>query len=161
MWRTIGLTALLAAGGCAAHHVPPRMISTSWSTVSALAPGTEVGVALDDDEVRYGRVSEVTTDSLTIWERHGADHIPRHQIARLAVRTSTGSSRAPNVIKWSLIGAAITGALAYFAASIEEGSQPNGGKWTLFFAGTTLGAAVGAAHAPVERYREQVVYIRP
>jgi hypothetical protein len=91
MWRVIALTACVAAGGCAAHHVPPRLISTSWSTVSALAPGTEVGVA----------------------------------------------------------------------AEADENSRPDGGKWTLFIAGTTIGAAVGAAHAPVERYREQVIYIRP
>jgi hypothetical protein len=148
--------------GCATHQVvPQRIISTSWSTVSSLAPGTNVGVALDDDEVRYGRVSEVTPDTLTIWGRHGAAHIPRDRIARLAILTSTGTSRAPNVIKWSLIGAAITGALAYFAASIEENDQPDGGQWTIFFAGTTIGAAVGSQMTPVERFREQVIYIRP
>jgi hypothetical protein len=85
------------------------MISTSWSTVTALPPGTEVSVALDDDKVRYGRVSDVTADALTILGRHGADHIARDRIAHLTIRTSTGVSRAPNVIKWTLIGAAITG----------------------------------------------------
>src|SRR5213083_2935801 len=92
--RVLALVAIAAAlNACAGHHVPPqRIISTSWSTVRALAPGTEVGVALDpvgrsrDDEVRYGRVREVTDSTLTIWERHGARVIPRDRIARLAIR---------------------------------------------------------------------------
>jgi hypothetical protein len=135
--------------------------------VRALAPGTEVGVALDplgptrNDELRYGRVSDVTDSTLTIRERHGAGVIPRDRIARLAVRTATGTSRAPNVIKWSLVGAAITGVLAGIAGSIEENPRDAGGKWLLFFGGVAAGAAIGSQQTPVERFREQVIYIRP
>ena len=127
----------------------------------ALAPGTDVGVALDDDEVRYGRIREITDSALTIWERHGAAVIPRNRIARLAVRTSMGTSRTPNVIKWSLVGAAITGGLAAVASSIEENPHDAGGRWLLIFGGVAAGAAVGSQMTPVERFREQVIYIRP
>jgi len=135
--------------------------------VRALAPGTDVGVALDplgprgNDEVRYGRVRDVTDSTLTIWERHGAAVIPRDRIARLAIRTATGTSRAPNVIKWSLVGAAITGVLAGMAGAIEENPGDDAGKWLLVFGGVAAGAAIGSQQAPAERVREQVVYIRP
>ena len=150
----------MTLSGCAAHHVPERIISTSWATVRALAPGTEVGVALDNDEVHYGRVSDVTADTLTIWERRGADAIPRPKISRLAVRMSTGTSRAPNVVKWSLVGAAITGGLAYLAYAMEENPRP-GGQWLLVAGGVAAGAAIGSQVTPVERFHEQVIYIRP
>lgn len=120
-----------------------------------------MGVALDDDRIRYGRVSEVTDDKLTIWERHGAAAISRDHVARLAVRTPIGSSRAPNIVKWSLVGAVITGALAWFASSMEENPHDDGGKWMLFFGGAATGGALGSQLAPVDRYRDRVVYIRP
>jgi len=134
--------------------------------VRALARGTEVGVALDPlgpprtDEVRYGRVRDVTDSTLTIWERHGEAVIPRDRIARLAVRTATGTSRAPNVIKWSLVGAAIIGVLASIAGAVEENPRDDGGKWLAFFGAAAAGAAIGSQQTPVERFREQVVYIR-
>jgi hypothetical protein len=158
----------VALNACAEHHVPPqRIISTSWSTVRALAPGTDVGVALDspgsprNDEVRYGRVRDVTDSTLTIRERQGAGVIPRDRIARLAVRTAAGTSRAPNVIKWSLVGAAIMGVLAGVAGSIEENPRDDGGKWLLFFGSVAAGAAIGSQQTPVQRFREQIIYIRP
>src|SRR5689334_2245549 len=126
-WMRAMMVATVVAvslSGCAAHHVQPqRIISTSWSTVRALPPGTDVSVALDspaNDEVSYGRVSEITDSALTIWERRGARLIPRLRVARLAVRTSIGTSRTSNAIKWSLVGAAIAGSLAWLASAMEE-----------------------------------------
>ena len=151
----------VALSGCAAHHVPERIISTSWTTVLALAPGTNLGVALDDDEVRYGRLTEVDADALTIWERHGATRLARARVARVAVRTPTGTSHAPHVIQGALIGAVITGALAWLASAVEENPHDDGGKWALVATGTAAGAGLGGLRAPVERYRDQVIYIRP
>jgi len=49
---TRGAAALLflsVAGGCAPHPPPSRVIPTTWSTVTTLAPGTEVRLELDGD----------------------------------------------------------------------------------------------------------------
>lgn len=152
----------MALSGCAARRVQPqRIISTSWSTVRALPPDTRVGVALEDDEIRYGRVTDVTDDTLTIWERHGAEAIARSRVVRLAIVTSTGSSRAPNVVKWSITGAVIAGALAWLASAMEENARQSGSKGLLLLGGIGLGAGLGSQFPPAERLHEQVVYIRP
>ena len=156
---SIVLTATLS--GCAARTAPVRIISTEWSTVQALSPGTDVTIVIDGGEVRHGRLRETTSDTLTLWERHGAAIIPRARIARVAVRTSTGATKTPNVIRGAIVGAIITGALAWFASSIEEGESPNSGSWGMFFLGTAGGAAIGSAQPPAEQFREQLIYIRP
>lgn len=160
MGRSVCLFLVVLATGCAASRAPVRIISTDWATVSALAPGTSVGVLLDG-EIRYGRVSETTNDTLTLWERHGRSIVPRARIERVTIRTLTGASRAPRVIQTALIGAAVSGALAYLAGVHEENPGPGGSKWALFFGGTALGAAIGSQRPPVEHFREQVVYVRP
>ena len=118
-----GLTAMLIAGalsGCAAHRVPDRIISTDWTTVIAVPPGTDLAVALDDETVRHGRVREVTATTLTLWERHGADAIPRGSIARVAQRIDRGTARGPDFLRSTLVAAAISGVLGAVVAAMGE-----------------------------------------
>jgi hypothetical protein len=155
------LCLLVLAAGCAASRAPVRIISTDWATVSALGRGTEVGVRLEDGQVRYGRVNEVTGETLTLWQRSGRSVVPRARIERLTVRTAVGASRAPRIIQTALIGAAIGGTLAYLAGVAGENPGAGGSKWAVFFGGTALGAAIGSQRPPVERFQERVVYVRP
>jgi hypothetical protein len=143
------------------NRAPVRIISTDWATVRALAPGTDVGVLLQGGEVRYGRVNDVSGEALTLWEPKGRSIVARARIDRLAVRRLLGAARAPRILQTALVGALITGALAMVAAGMEENPRPDGSKWALFFGGTALGAAIGSQRAPAERFREQVVYVRP
>jgi hypothetical protein len=148
--------------GCAAHQAPPpRTISTAWRTVEALKPGTEVGVRLDNGEVRNGRVREVSAQALTLWERKGAAVIPRAGIERLATRRAIGTTKWPNVVAGALIGLAITAIPAYIAFGIDENGSSSGREFALLFLGPAIGAALGSQAAPSERFREQIIYIRP
>src|SRR3982751_2917483 len=99
MRRLLCLAGLLIVTGCAPVREPVRIVSTSWDTVRALTPGTEIGLALEDDDVVYGRIQNVDTTALTIRYRHGAATIARPRIARLAIRTRAGTTRAPNILK--------------------------------------------------------------
>ena len=152
-------TALLSS--CAPVQVQTRIISTSWDTVRALSPGTEVGVALDDARVLYGRLADVSAQALELRYRGGMELIGRTQVARLAVRTPTGRSRVPNVIKGAVSGAVVGGLIVWLVHSIEENPQGTGGEWAGMFLTTAGGAALGSQWAPAVRYDERVVYIRP
>jgi hypothetical protein len=162
--KAIGWVVLLnVAGGCA--HVrtqttpaPVRLISSRWATVQALAPGTEVGIALDDDEVRYGRIEEVADQALTLWERHGRAVIARDRVARLAIRRSLGTTHAPRAAAGAVTGTLIGAVAAAFLGAEENAT--GGGKWVALFLGTGLGAAIGSARAPSERFHDEVIYIR-
>ena len=147
--------------GCAANARRIRIISTDWADVSAVAPGTEVGVQVDGGKLRYGRVNEVTSEGLTLWEPRGRSVLARAKIERVTIRTPIGTARAPRIIETALIGAAIGGALAFLAGAHEENPGPGGSKWALLFGATALGAGIGSQRPPVERFREQVVYVRP
>jgi len=167
MGRITRIVAVVALSGCAAHRgVKPavsqeRIISTSWATVLAIPAGTEVGVLLARDEIRYGRVNEVTPEALTLWERKGIDVLPRTAVQRLAIRTPVGASRTPRVVAGAIAGTIIAGAAAWFGSAMEENPGPGGGRFLVVFLGTALGAAAGAGRAPVETFREQIIYIRP
>ena len=161
MRASLWLCLLVIATGCAANRVAVRIISTDWAAVTALAPGTDVGVLVDGGEVHYGRVNEVTSAGMTLWEPRGLRVLPRARVERLAIRTPIGTARAPRIIETALIGAAIGGALAFLAGIHEENPGPGGSKWALVFGATALGAGIGSQRPPVERFREQVVYVRP
>ena len=133
----------------------------AWRTVEALSPGTEVGVRLEDEEVHYGRVHDVSAEALTLWERKGAAVIPRARIERLATRQLVGTSKWPRVLGGALIGLAIAAVPACFAFAIDENGSARGSEFLMLFLGPALGAALGSQAPPVERYREQVIYIRP
>jgi hypothetical protein len=152
-------TALLS--GCAPVHVQQRLISTSWDTVRALPQGTEVGIALDDAAVLFGRLQDVSAEGLEIRRGGGVERIGRTQVMRLAVRTPTGSSRVPNVIKGAVAGAVVGGLIAWLVHSIEENPQGNGGAWAGMLLTTGGGAALGSQWPPAVSYDERVVYIRP
>jgi hypothetical protein len=70
------------------------------------------------------------------------------------------SRRAP-IVQSTLIGAAISGGLALFAAGMAENPPHNQFKWPFFLGGTAAGAAIGAMRAPRETFSERLVYIRP
>ena len=152
-------TALLNA--CAPVHVQQRLISTSWDTVRALPPGAEVGIALDDATVLFGRLQDVSAEGLEIRRGGGVERIGRRQVMRLAVRTPTGSSRVPNVVKGAVAGAVVGGLIAWLVHSIEENPQGNGGTWAGMLLTTGGGAALGSQWPPAVGYDERVVYIRP
>ena len=152
-------TALLS--GCAPVHVQQRLISTSWDTVRALPQGTEVGIALDDAAVLFGRLQDVSAEGMEIRRGGGVERIGRTQVMRLAVRTPTGSSRVPNVIKGAVAGAVVGGLIAWLVHSIEENPQGNGGAWAGMLLTTGGGAALGSQWPPAVSYDERVVYIRP
>jgi hypothetical protein len=158
------VTVILSA--CAARHAAPvhapeRLISTSWATVMAVPPGTDVGVALEDGAVRVGRISEVSEQALTLWEKHGAARYRRDRILRLAVRTSKGTSHVPRIVGGAVAGALI-GGVAGVAATLEaENDAGRGARWVALFLGAGLGAALGSGRAPVERFHDEVIYIHP
>jgi hypothetical protein len=161
MWRAIGLATALAASGCAARHVPDRIISTDWAAVTSLPPRTDLSVFLDDDTVNHGRLEHVDATALTIWERNGAATIPRPRVARVATRTPKAASRAHSFLKATLGSAAIAGlAGAVVAVMGENGSTKDDGV-AVFIVGTMAGAAWGAAGPPGQTYEERLVYIRP
>jgi hypothetical protein len=147
--------------GCAPVHVQQRLISTSWDTVRALPPGTEVGIALDDAAVLFGRLHDVSAEGLELRRGGGMVRIERTQVRRVAVRTPTGSSRVPNVVKGAVAGAVVGGLFAWLVHSIEENSQGSGGAWAGMLLTTGGGAALGSQWPPAVRYDERVVYIRP
>ena len=155
----LAATALLTS--CAPVHVQQRLISTSWDTVRALSPGTEVGIARDDSRVVYGRIAAVGPEALELRNRDGLEVIERRQVARLAVRTQTGSSRVPNVIKGAVSGAVVGGLIVWLVHSIEENPQGTGAEWAGMLLTTGAGAALGSQWPPAVRYDERVVYIRP
>lgn len=150
-----------ALSGCAAHRVPERVISTSWRTVQAIAPGTEVGVAVGEGDVRYGRVQEVTDQSLTLWERGGADRLLRPNVERLALRISKGRSRVPRAIKTALGSAVVSGLVGLLVASMGENHLTEDDGLRVFVIGTMAGTMLGASQAPQEQFEDRVVYIRP
>jgi hypothetical protein len=129
--------------------------------VRALSSGTEIGLALEDDEVVYGRLEDVDASALTLRHRHGAERIARPRIARLAIRTRAGTTRAPNILKAGIGAAVISGLFALVIASISENGAGVDDAWTIFAVGSITGTALGAARAPTPRYNEQVIYIRP
>ena len=133
----------------------------AWRTVEALSPGTEVGVLLQDRVVHYGRLHDVSAESLTLWERKGAAVIPRAPVERLATRQLVGTTKWPRVLGGALIGLAISAVPAYLASALDENGSASGAEFVLLFLGPALGAALGSQAAPTERFREQVIYIRP
>lgn len=147
--------------GCAGHRVPDRIISTDWHTVEAVAPATEIAAYLDHDDVRHGRIQAATAQGLVISERTGASGIPRERIARVALRISDGASRTPSIVKTAIVSGVISGLAGLFVASVGENGLTRGEGWIIFVVGTAAGTAIGAAHAPVVRFHERVMYIRP
>ena len=161
MRRFLWVLLLAGAAGCAVRPIVPRTVSGSWSTIQALAPGTQLGVYVQERNVRYGSLEVVTERTLTLRERRGLEALARERIERVVVRTPTGASRRGPILQSALIGAAITGGLGLFAKSMEENPRPDGGKWALFITGTAAGAGIGALRAPRETFSERLVYIRP
>jgi hypothetical protein len=156
-----GLSAALMLSGCAAHHVPPPTVSADWSTVRALAPGTELAVYVGDQEVRFGRLTDVSAEELMIARPQSVDVLPRKRIDRIAIRISTGLSRRGPMIKSAVIAAIICTGIAWLAQAWAENPPQNQFKWKFVVAGTAAGAAVGSVRAPAETFRERLVYMRP
>lgn len=123
--------------------------------------GTDLAVALDDETVRHGRVSEVTATTLTLWERHGADAIPRGSIARVAQRIDRGTARGPGFLRSTLVAAAISGVLGAVVAAMGENGLTTDDGVGVFAIGTIAGAAYGASRAPARKYEDRLIYIRP
>ena len=161
MWRIASILLLGLVAGCAARQHAPRTVSASWSTVQGLAPGTNLAVYLGEQEARYGALEVVADETLTIRGNRGLEALSRANIQRIAVRIATGSSRKAPIVQTALIGAAISGGLALFAAGMAENPPHNEFKWPLFLAGTAGGAAIGATRAPRETFSERLVYVRP
>ena len=161
MRQVVAILLLGLLTGCAAHRGEPRTVSGNWSTVQALAPGSEVAIYLGEQYRRNGRLESVTDDNLSLRTRHGIDALQRKSIERVAIRTSTGRSRRGPIAKTALIAATIVGGLALLGTLWAENPPHNEFKWGLFVAGTAGGAAVGAMRAPEETFRERLVYIRP
>jgi hypothetical protein len=147
--------------GCAEHRVTTRTISTSWATVQAIAPGTEVGVLVGGDHIRYGRIREVTDHSLSLWERTGIETLPRGTVERLALRIATGPSRTPGTIKTAAASVAVAALLGVIIGGIGENHSTVDAGWSVFIIGGMAGTMIGAARAPQERFHERLVYIRP
>jgi hypothetical protein len=93
----------------------------------------------------------VTDQTLALRERAGLQALSRREIERVAVRTPTGSTRAPRIIADAAIGAAA--ALPFvllFAAHDEQGTQ-HGAEIAAVAIGTGAGAILGAqGPCPVE-----------
>jgi hypothetical protein len=161
MPREICLAVALAASACAAHRVPDRIISTDWATIQALPEGTEVTAALDGEEVRRGRIREVTSSTMTLWERHGPQVIPRARIAHVAERIASAPSRGRTFMRTTMAAAAIAGLFGAVVAAMGENGSTRDDGVEAFVIGTLAGAAYGAARQPTQRYDERLVYIRP
>jgi hypothetical protein len=129
--------------------------------VLGLAPGTEVAVAVDGGSTRYGRVHDITANTLTVWERHGADAIARNRIERVAVRLPGRATHAPGFLKTTITAAVISGILGAVVAATGENGATQGTGVAVFAIGTLAGAAIGASRAPTRQYEERLVYIRP
>jgi hypothetical protein len=147
--------------GCAAHHVPPPAVSADWSSVQALAAGTELAVYLGEQEVRFGRLTEVAAEELMIWRTQSIEVLSRKRIDRIAIRTFTGTSHRGPIIKSTVIAAVICTAIAWLAQAWAENPPQNEFKWNFVVAGTAAGAAAGSLRAPAETFRERLVYMRP
>lgn len=129
--------------------------------MQGLAPGTNLAVYLGEQEARYGALEVAADETVTIRGNRGLEALSRANIQRIAVRTATGSSRKAPIVQTALIGAAISGGLALFAAEMAENPPHNEFKWPLVLAGTAGGAAIGATRAPRETFSERLVYVRP
>jgi hypothetical protein len=151
----------VAASGCAARTAPVRLVSTDWSAVTSLPIDTNVSVVLDGDDVRHGRVRGATASTLTLWEHHDAEVLPRADIVLVSRRIEIGTTRTPHTIKGALVSAVIAGAWgALVAARGENGAGKDDGI-AVFVVGTLAGTAIGRALPPSPKYEEHPIYIRP
>ncbi len=75
MKRILLLCALSTA--CAAHQVPPRIISTDWAAVETLSPGTNVALSVKADEVWIGEIKDVSAGAMTLRTGKGVRLISR------------------------------------------------------------------------------------
>jgi hypothetical protein len=161
MWRAACLAVAVATSGCAVHTASVHIISTRWSTVEALAPGTEIAIAMDDDEIRSGRIVDVAPGALRLRERRGVAQIPRASVARLAVRVANGTSRLPGFLKTAIGAAAVSALAGAFIAAVGENGLTIDDGWSVFAIGTIAGTAYAAARPPARKYEDRVIYIRP
>ena len=145
--------------GCAAHRAPLPTVSADWSTVQALAPGTQLAVYVGEQESRHGRLESVSDENLVISGPRAIEVLPRTRIQRIAIRTSTGLSRRPPIVKTAVIAAVVSAALAWLAQAMAENPPQNRFRWSFVVAATAGGAAVGAMRAPAETFRERLVYM--
>ena len=163
--RLLGwLPVLVTLTGCAAHQAhggPPRIISTDWATVEALAPGTSVVLTEKDDWLRRGEIKSVSAAAITLRERTRVSVVSRTEIVRVTVREPAGTRRWSRVVKGAAAGAAITAVPAYLAWGIDENGANRAGTVQLFLLGPAIGAAIGSMRAPEPVFRERVVYVRP
>jgi hypothetical protein len=137
------------------------MISTDWATVLAIPAGTDVSVVLDGDEVHRGRVREVTANTLTLWERRGADAIPRPRIGRISQRFDRGATQAPRIVRTTIVAAAISALLGAVVGAMGENGLTKDDGVVIFAVGTIAGAAYAASRPPAAKYEERLIYIRP
>ena len=161
MRQLLCLLLLGFAAGCAARRVPLPTVSASWSTVEALAPGTELAVYLAEQDARHGRLAHVSAENLVLSGKHSIEAFPRQRIHRIAVRTTTGNSRRSPIIKTTVIAAAICAGFAWLAQAGAENPPHNQFNWKFVAIGTVVGAGIGARQAPAPTFRERLIYIRP
>lgn len=113
-----------------------------WSNVQALAPGTEIRVALAQSNAVSGKLESVTDSSLVVNSGSGSHMIERQSVIRLSVKTK--ARRGRSIWIGLAVGAGGGAALGGAAASTCSHGICGGHGAALVAGGTAGGAALGA-----------------
>jgi hypothetical protein len=147
------------ATACAGYRAPDRIISTEWTTVEALAPGTTVSVMLRDDDVRAGTIMLVTDHDLTIKEERGLSNLSRANVRRVSLRQYTGADHTDGMTKGAALGGLAGIPLAVSFATRSEEHSMGGAEVAAVLVGMGIGAIAGSYATPGKRFEDRVVYI--
>jgi len=171
MRAVIPIAIAVGLSGCATHRLQQpsvaEPVSTEWSTVLALGPQTSVVIALDDRDVRKGRVCDVSDATLCIWEYDGSvfvrRSIARAEIARVTVHEEVGpmNPRRDRFIGASLGSAFVGGLAGLIVATVQRNKTLSGASAAMFFGSIITAAEMEKRGYPRPKYEDRVVYVRP
>ena len=141
------IVVLLLAGLAGNAPAQPPASPEGWASLSQVAPGTEIRVALSGGRTVRGSLEKAIPDALAINAAARQETLSRAEIKTVQVKRK--GHRGRNALIGSAIGAG--GGLAIGAAVDRHDSGkglnffPNGGKAVLTPLGAIIGTVVGVA----------------
>ena len=109
-----------------------------WSSVSGLAPGSEMRIFLSDGRTLRGSLEAATSDSLTINVSKGQEVHQRQDIRRVQLKRQGRRGRN------TLVGLAIGAGAGAAVGAVEDATSPNNAFVLVPHSGVMLFASAGA-----------------